>query len=356
MLKINYLTNTKEYLLSVLTEGNESMFVEKLFNILVKFATGYILAKIEPINRQKIQDEHGFETTEDIAIDCIAELFEVRAGYYYQLNDFFKENKVSFNGEVLNLSEAPEELLISKLRSLISCVTGQRLYELNFPYYVKKRKSLYVTVDRNKNFKKFYSEDLLYLHTCSKGEIKLDMEQVTQEILLDYLYQVNLAYPSTPKVLEEIFKFIDSQTIYCKAIDFNLLVKILVNFDEERFKGWIASNPTSTKIRDTKQFYEDFEERFENILTSENKTYQKTLFKKIYYIFSCKPAQVNYEQAQFQIQHLLKELISLQVKNVEIVKLIKALFSMVNTQKQYCKAVEYYILLNTLIKFYLTII
>lgn len=320
------------------------------------FANGYVLSMVERNTISNIMKIHGFESYEDVAIDCIADLFEVKDEKYYQINNFFKDNKVEYDGKSEDISIAPVEIIVLKLRSLVSCVASQRIYELSFPYYVKKRKSIYTAIDRNMEFKKHFTGDELFIFSCDDLHINLNLDQIPAERILERLYQISFEYPSTPAVMKEVFVILNSQTEYSKAISFNNLVNILVTFDETRLKDWIEGLPKSTYIRSTNQFFEDFKEKFKVLLENEKSNYKQFTYQNATFVYTCKRKLLNFGSLFYTFDKILEIFSENKLNNYEIRKILKYLFININMQEDYCKAVDYYILLTSLVKFYLNLI
>lgn len=353
---INTTTDIRTCLISILSEGIKSKLINEIYELFVKFATGYLLSMVERNTIVKIMKEHGFESHEDIAIDCIAELFETKEEKYYQINNFFKDNTVEYNGKSEDISVAPQEVIVLKLRSLISCVASQRIYELSFPYYVKKRKSIYTAIDRNVEFKKHFSHDELFIYTCNELEINLSFDQIPIEKVLEQLYQLRFEYPSTPAVMKEVFIILNSQIEYSKAISFNTLVNILVIFDETRLKDWIEGLPKSTNLRSSDQFFEDFREKFESLLENERSIYKTIIIQNSTFVYTCKRNLLNFGALFYTFEIILEILSRNKINNYEIRKVLKYLYSNINMQEKYFKAVDYYALLTSMVKFYLNLI
>ena len=344
----------KQKLLSFLKEGKHSPFVNELFKLLVKFTISFIHRNVNPVNIERIMSIHGFSTTKDFAIDCLGGLFQEQDGLFININYFFLGDKVKYEGKKIKITEVPEELIYSKLRTIAWCNAKQYVYDINNPDYVNKRKSVKVSVDRNNEFVIEVYKDVQYVRNIFTEEVSFDLPQIPVDELLDRLLEENIQNHSTPSTMREVFDILKTQSDYCKAIELNLIVQCLVEYEKRRLKDYIESMPVKVSPTDSISFFDEFKLNFDKVIELKNPSYKKELYEGKYYIFTCLLSKVIFEKEHYPMGELYKKLTQSEWKKLNILQVMKVVFHIVNSQSEYCKALEYSLLLETLLKFYMT--
>ncbi|MCX6165982.1 MAG: hypothetical protein NTU73_14165, partial [Ignavibacteriae bacterium] len=106
-------------------------------------------------------------------------------------------------------------------------------------------------------------------------------------------------------------------------------------------------------LRDKIYFYEEFNENLKKSLENEKNKIKKLIYNNINHYFTCKKSDVIYEDPQYPSYNLYKKLIENKINSLEILKILFIVFGLLKIQSEYCKALQYKILLATLIKYYL---
>jgi len=341
-------------LFSILEDGSISKYTKEFFNLLKSFASGYIKGDLNKSYgmREFLCNRYGLCSDGDIAIDCIAELFEERDGKFYQINNFFPNNSITFEGKTESIENTNNEIIILKLRKLVSLSASQRLYELKYPEYALKRKTVLIAIERNDIFQIITYKDSLYISVLDESQINFDLPQMEDEVILFHLLGEKFSNPSTPAVMKKFFEILNSEQEFCKAVKLNNLISILVKFDTKRIPDFEESTNSRSQI----MFIEEFKENFDKLLIEEQKIFKNIIYLQLKYIFTCNEKKIKFDSEQYDNANLLIEIMNLKKKPVELYKLLIIIFKSINLQKTYCFAVRYKILLNTLITYYLALL
>jgi hypothetical protein len=82
----------------------------------------------------------------------------------------------------------------------------------------------------NRYFKQITQNGKLYIHTCKKSEVRFDLEQYPVEVMISELNNKNLNSDKILVILKLLFDILNRQNLYNKAMLYNNLEKILLQY------------------------------------------------------------------------------------------------------------------------------
>lgn len=355
----------REYLLSIISQGNKSPYINPFVSALTVYAIQYLNIKVNNITIQRLCEENSiyYDDRNDrlsaLAMVCIAEIFEDRNGVCYKINDFFL-----YKG--FDVSSASIELIISKLRTLVWCQCRNYIFEINNPNYVRLRNALNLCLNRYPGFKKIASEKDYFLYSCSADQIDISKPQMEIDSLTNKLLDLKLDNPSNPDLMKAIFAILNSQDQYSKAVYYNLVVQCILEYYQKLFVtifGYKAKEKENSEgekmepsekgidIVDFTQFEEDFHIKFSEFILK-NRIYKTIIDLKIKYIYSCKKSDLNFTLEPYPESKSLIDLNNNNLKNIEIFKIMEIIFKEINQQSIYNKVIIYISLAKIILIFY----
>ena len=227
--------NIKSILVSVIQDGSRSKHINECIDICSDIA---LVQYRKNIFKDELFQKEGYDEKE-MKYDLIADIFENRGGYYFQINKFF-------SGVINNIDKVNEEEIIAKFTVLVRAHVHQRITEIRESYgefYFKVKKAIEMFISRNKDgFSEIVFRDQMYVYVCSISEIDLDVPQITEDIFLIELYNNEFKTYSIPEVMRKAFDFINLQNDNCKAVEKTLLLNYVSKFYKKRFKDNISRN------------------------------------------------------------------------------------------------------------------
>jgi hypothetical protein len=226
--------NLKSLLNSVLVEGKSSPLLEEFINYCIKISLSYFR---NSHFRKFIIEKTGLNE-KDLAVDFIAELFKEKDGYYFQFNNFFTPFRE-------NIENTDDDIIKSKLISLVCSSTNQRITELREDLgenYFKIKKAFDLAIKRNDSeFIKCIYRNQIFIHNSYTGEINFDESLIPKDILLFELHGSEFKSRSIPEVIRAALKITEKQNEYCKAIEFTYLMQTISEFYKNRLTDFLEN-------------------------------------------------------------------------------------------------------------------
>ena len=227
--------NIKPILVSVIQDGSRSKHINECIDICSDIA---LVQYRKNIFKDELFKKEGYDEKE-MTYDLIADIFENREGYYFQINKFF-------SGVINNIDKVKEEEIIAKFIVLVRSHVQQRVSEIRESYgelYFKVKKAIEIFISRNKDgFNEIVFRDRIYIYNCSESEINFDLPQIAEDIFLNELYNNEFKTYSIPEVIRKAFDFMNLQNENCKAVEKTLLLNYISKFYKKRFKDNISRN------------------------------------------------------------------------------------------------------------------
>lgn len=227
--------NIKHLLFSVIKNGSKSICINEFVDICRDIA-------LIQFRRSKYKEEVFKRECYDekiIAYDLIADIFENRGGYYFQINDFFSEI-------LTNIDKTNEEEIVAKLVVFVRSKVHQRITEIRTSYgeiYFKVKKAFESFISRNKEgFEELIFRDKIYIHNCQESEIDFDLPQIIESIFLNELFNNEFKTFSIPEVIRKAFIFVNAQDEYNKAVEKIELLNFISKFYKKRLKDNLLLN------------------------------------------------------------------------------------------------------------------
>ena len=227
--------NIKSILFSIIKDGSKSKHINEFMDICIDIA-------IVQYRRNKFKNEiinKECYNEKEIAYDLIADIFENRGGYYFQINKFFTE----VNN---NIDKVNEEEIIAKFVVLVRSHVRQRITDIRESYgefYFKVKKAIEIFISRNKDgFNETVFRDQIYIYNSSEAEINFELPQITERIFLNELYNNDFKTYSIPEVIRKAFDFMNLQNDCCKAVEKTLLLNYISKFYKRRLKDNLSRN------------------------------------------------------------------------------------------------------------------
>lgn len=227
--------NIKSILVSIIKGGSQSKHINECIDICSDIA---LVQYRKNIFKDELFQKEGYDEKE-MTYDLIADIFENRGGYYFQINKFF-------SGVINNIDKVNEEEIIAKFVVLVRSHVHQRISEIRESYgelYFKVKKAIEIFISRNKDgFSGIVFRDQMYIYNNSEAEINFDLPQITESIFLNELYNNEFKTYSIPEVIRKAFDFMNLQNESCKAVEKTLLLNYISKFYKKRFKDNISRN------------------------------------------------------------------------------------------------------------------
>lgn len=229
LLKLQKFENIKQLLFSVIKNGSKSIYANEFVDIcrdiaLVQFRKNKYK---EEVFKRECYDK------KEIAYDLIADIFENREGYYFQINNFFDEI-------VKRINKTSKEEIIAKLVILVRSNVNQRISEIRKDYgepYFKIKKAFDSFMKRNKeSFREVVFRDIIFVYNCPDSEVDFYLQQINESIIINEIFNNKFKTYSIPEVVRNAFKFLNSQDEYCKAVIKTELLNIISKFYKIRLK------------------------------------------------------------------------------------------------------------------------
>ena len=221
--------NIKSILASIIKDGSQSKCINEFVNICSDIA---LVQYRKSIYKDELFQKERYDDKE-MTYDLIADIFENRRGYYFQINKFF-------SGVMNNIDKVNDEEIIAKLVVLIRSNVNQRITEIRENYgepFFKIKKAFESFIARNKEgLKEIVFRDTIYISKCAESEIDFDLPQVPETIILNEVFNNKLKTFQIPEVVRKIFSFLNSQTEFCKTVLKTELLNTLSKFYKKRLK------------------------------------------------------------------------------------------------------------------------
>jgi hypothetical protein len=223
----------KELLVSILSGGSASPFFKEFYSICIKMAIAYLSISKNKLSSKELQIKLGI-TLNDLAQDCISDLFETREDLFIHINNYFHKSLGS-DIELLHDDEIKACLAI-----LIKSKTNQQLSELREVFgdiYFKIRKAVSVFLVRNKiSYNEIHSNGNRYIYTCTHKEINIGLSKINSESILNELYGIKFHSYQIPEVLRAFFQIVNNQNKFAKVVEYNTLLKTLKIYYQTRLR------------------------------------------------------------------------------------------------------------------------
>lgn len=334
----------KEEVISIIEEGINSKHINSFISHCIKIAKAYLFSKVNKTKRDRLNEEHGFSNDTDLALDCIADLFETRDGFYYQINDFFKFGN-------FKLKESQPEEIFAKLRCLIWSSISNRIYEISNPFYTKIRKAVNICFDRNPSYKKFYSGEKIFL--SHRTDINTELPCIPAEKITELLLEKDTTDHSIPKLVEIIFKHLDLQNEYSNYIELNDLVCGIVAYHNKRIINHLNEEEISQNLTSKSEFREAFAINLNEFLQKRKQIFKKKKYQSEIYYFTCLKSELNFLLKSLPASELLIFLYNSNFTDFGILTVLLSMFNFVNENDNILKAIKFKILVLVLCEFYI---
>jgi hypothetical protein len=231
--------NTKGIICSILESGKASPLFNRFYELCIRFAKATINLNKNRQIRNEILSRLGY-SLQDMACDCIADLFETRDGKFIHIDNYFLKK----------LSSKPEdthtEILETYLVVLIKSKTNQQISELREnlgEIYFKIKKSVSTDLNRKKKlYNKFTVNGLTYIHHSGNTGIDLELPQIEKSYIVNKLLNRDLEGRQVSKVLYAVFEILDGLDGYCKALKEKDLFEILKDYFTVRMSESVETN------------------------------------------------------------------------------------------------------------------
>jgi hypothetical protein len=222
--------NINTVLNSVIKNGSSSILLNRFLEICM------CISKIVLLNskyRDLLLKKTGC-TIQDLSLDLIADLFEVRRGKYYYLNRYF--------GDISNnITKLPKQVVTSRLFSLISSAVNQRISDIRQEFgesYFKIKKAVDICLTRKPDaYRKKKIREYVYIYSSSTRSLRLKFEQMPREYIVPELYKFDYRTYQVPEVMSNIYSVVNRQDEYSRALELTSLINCVVDFYRNRIEG-----------------------------------------------------------------------------------------------------------------------
>ncbi len=229
----------KRVLLSVLSAGNNSPMFDQFYNICLNFSITTIC-----VNKNKrLRDELTYKldcTVKDLACECIADIFEIKEGKFIRFNNYFGKK---FPEGIQHIH--PDKLKVH-LAALIKSKVNQNIYALKEDLgdiYPKVKKSLDTFLSRNKDmYERFMLNGVKFIRFNHSCKIDFSLPQIEKQVLISKMLSLDVKNFFIATLIPEVFKILDCQHEFCKAVNEKLLLELLKEFYLIKINDTVRNN------------------------------------------------------------------------------------------------------------------
>ncbi|RPI18462.1 MAG: hypothetical protein EHM58_05245 [Ignavibacteriae bacterium] len=227
-----------EILHSILVSGKDSPFVNRFYEICCNMSIAHLRMQ-KNISSSKYLTQNLGCTFEELASDCIADLFEEKDRYFIHFNTYFekicKTKKIKHDEEV----KAYLKEIIRKRTNQYTANLRENLGDM----YWKTRKAVRIYLQRNQDkYQKISHHNENYILLVENNENDFDSEQFPPEELLFEIFMKKYNHFFVSEVVENIFIILSNQCKFCKAIKEDYLFSIVKKAYERRLSDNIKYN------------------------------------------------------------------------------------------------------------------
>ena len=310
---------------------------ESLYEYCIKSAVFFI--KNNRYSFELLKKEE-YNSIEDFAKTCIAYLF---------VNDGISKAMKLSSDEIKELSK---EEYTAKLNSIICTKVKQTIsqlvkhYNLDFGYRrISNTLGNFLNCNSEGFKEKSFMQEMIVFR---KEEAQLGRieNQIPEEIINKYLSGCKLNNYSAPEILREIFDFVDNQEEYSAALSKSVLIKMIVNIQKERKTHFDSVKSGESTLIFDRTILRD--EITEFLLESKQLYGLKYVTRNSSTFFY----MGNHSEIRWNLKQIPIKLILIELNNLRIRKNLKSIFTIANSHKDYCNAIESNHLINTLMKIY----
>jgi hypothetical protein len=175
---------------------------------------------------------------DDLAYDCIADLFKQTEGKYLYINKYFDD----FISDFENI---PEDIFKAKLSTLVISRTNQRITEIREEFgevYFKIKRAAYLHLNRHTDlYKKIIYQEKTYIYGCDEKDIDFNKPPVPGNFILESLYLEKNKKYSVSKIVDLVFDKLNLEKEYNKAISEIDLFRIIADFYKLRKDDYLLN-------------------------------------------------------------------------------------------------------------------
>jgi hypothetical protein len=218
---------TKIVLLSILNLGESSPLFNQFYQICINFSVATLSLGKNRRFRNDLMSKLDC-SVQDLACDCIADLFEKYDGKFIHIEKYFSKQFQS------NITSVNSEVIQTHLAVIIKSKTNQRisaLREETGEIYFKVKKIVGTVIKRKKDlYKSLMVNGIKYLSYNHNKEIKLDLPQVEINYIVSKLLSKTFKKNKVTDVINAVFETLSDQDVYCKALQEKLLIDYLKEY------------------------------------------------------------------------------------------------------------------------------
>ena len=257
---------------------------------------------------------------------------------FIKFESYFKSNK-------FDIEKAEIISIISRFRAFIFGATRNFMFDTS-GNYSRVRKALNKAISDHSEFRVRFVNKKKFIFTIDELLINPDTQQLEMDELLENLLSFEIKSNAYPELLKIIFTIINDQDKYCKAIEFNTLVTCI-------YKYFIVLKYLPVEIVEPHgSFDNEFKHKLNELLREP--PFQIENYKSNLYIYTCEIDALNHILPQIPIERILERIAEKKFRNPTVLEVVLSIFSFLNSnsQKEYCKAIIHYNLLNALLRYY----
>ena len=169
---------------------------------------------------------------------------------------------------------------------------------------------------------------------------KYDERELSYDLIADIFENKDGNYKQIKKYFNETMKRIESIT------DEEIIAKIVV----------LVRSTVNQRISEIRENYGEpffkIKKAFETFISRNKEGLKEIVFRDIIYISKCAESKIDLDLPQVPESLILNEVFNCKIKTYQIPEVVRTIFSFLNSQEEYCKAIVKTELLNSLTRFY----